>query len=118
MKHTISLAISQMRVSALIALYHTLERLINEHLGVTGHTDAEGSAALRMLGCDPDENGLTDLRLAANVARHGEGNSAEALRLRRPELLLGDELVLSDDEINAFYRMVNRSTARTASPGS
>ena len=112
-EHVVGLAIDQMRTSALIALYHRFEQLMNNHLRVTDFQMQPSLEALAKMGCTPDEKGLREVRLAANAAKHGRGESAEKLRKRRPDLFNGDELLLSDATLKSFYGTVMEGRSLT-----
>ena len=71
-----------------IALFHFWERELNARMKVPRHKDDEAFAFLKSRGITPDESTLIQLHFAANVAKHGEGPSAERLCELRPNFFL------------------------------
>ena len=112
LEHSVNAAIGQMRVSAVVALFHAFEQMMNAHRGETDFKMKESLDVLRKLGCIPDKDGLQVVRLAANAAKHGRGESARKLQKRRPDLFSGDDLVLSDETLKSFFQTVTTSLAR------
>jgi hypothetical protein len=104
-----------------ISLHHFWERELTVKLGRSRYDEAEAFRYLRRLGITPNETGLTGLRLAANVAKHSEGRSAEQLYELRPDLFdaeratgrddaLGyEDLRITDEIIDEFFDTVRQS---------
>jgi hypothetical protein len=69
-----------------ISLHHFWERELTAKMRIARYDESRAFAFLKSSGINPNEAGLTVLRLAANVAKHSEGNSAEKLYKLRPEL--------------------------------
>jgi hypothetical protein len=109
------------RESFLISLYHFWERELLQRMKKTRVTDAEAYKFLKARGLFPQEYALTTLRLAANVAKHSEGPSAEQLQELRPELFDTEEmekwkasagheyLRITEEVLEAFFEAVRKS---------
>ena len=61
-----------------ISLYHFWERELVAKMHKK-YNDLDAFAFLKQMGLDPKQTELTALRLTANVAKHSEGTSADAL---------------------------------------
>ena len=105
-----------------IVLYHFWERQLMARMKVKRYPDdAAVFAFLKKSGIDPDEPELTALRLAANVAEHSEGTSADKLFKLRPDLFddeammkwkeapSHEHLKITNDALDAFFEAVKRS---------
>jgi hypothetical protein len=104
-----------------IALYHFWERQITARMKVARYHDADVFEYLKNNGIEANEAELTVLRLAANVAKHSEGRSAEELYSLRPDLFDTAEMAkwkdppghehlqITDDVLDAFFRAVRKS---------
>ena len=84
-------ALDIVRIAFLIGLFHFWERQSNRWVD-TKHYDHERVMEwLRQHGQKPDKEALSDLKLAANCAKHGPGQSCTGLYNRRPDLFEAGE---------------------------
>ena len=104
-----------------ISLHHFWERELTVRMRTARYKEAKAIEFLKGKGINPNEAGLTVLRLAANVAKHSEGNSANQLHDLRPDLFdvrqmsqYGDPpgyeyLRISDAILDEFFATVQTS---------
>lgn len=109
------------REAFLISLYHFWERELLKTMKKAQYNDQEAFAFLKNMGLTPDEPNLTALRLAANVAKHSGGRSADDLHKVRPDLFDTTEmakwndkpgheyLVITDQVLDTFFEAVRKS---------
>ncbi|OKO83550.1 hypothetical protein [Bradyrhizobium sp. NAS96.2] len=74
------------RQAFLISLYHLWERELLNMMPKKDYKDEDVFEFLKNKGFSPDEANLAALRLAANVAKHSGGTSADQLYQLRPDL--------------------------------
>jgi hypothetical protein len=117
--------LSIVRSAFAISIYHYFESMIWPQLKRGGQKKFEHDKAvewLRKPNWQPDVEALEVLRLAANCAKHGEGNSAQKLWEKREDMFderikgwgaepSNETLSLTDDHITEFFR-----TARAGIP--
>ena len=109
------------REAFLISLFHFWERELLRRMKKEDVKDNQAFAFLKAKGLAPAESKLTALRLAANVAKHSEGKSAEKLFKIRPDLFdveamknwnskPGHEhLLITDEALDDFFDAVRMS---------
>ncbi|MHC2435292.1 hypothetical protein [Bradyrhizobium sp. USDA 4451] len=109
------------REAFLISLYHFWERELLKVMKKTQYKDQDTFAFLKNRGLSPDEPSLTALRLAANVAKHSGGKSADDLYKVRPDLFDTKEmakwndkpgheyLLITDQVLDTFFEAVRKS---------
>lgn len=92
-----------LREAFTISLYHFWEREVASRMKAAAYSDAKAFAFLKSLGTKPNEAALTTLRLAANVAKHGKGDSAKKLHALRPDLFDTKAMARSNDSAGYEY---------------
>ncbi|WP_179038906.1 hypothetical protein [Rhizobium leguminosarum] len=114
------------REAFVISLHHFWEREINRRSKRTRYEKKKAFKFLEEAGLQLEKESLTALRLAANVAKHSEGGSADDLYLLRPDLFdakaikEGEKpgfstLIITDEVAARFFEAVRRSGPRVPS---
>src|SRR5579864_5704300 len=80
-----------------ISLHHFWERELTAKMRIARYDESKAFAYLKFSGINPNEARLTVLRLAANVAKHSEGDSAGKLHKLRPEMFDTEAMKRSKD---------------------
>lgn len=101
------------REAFLISLYHFWERELLKMMKKTHYTDQDTFAFLKNRGLSPDELNLTALRLAANVAKHSGGKSADDLYKVRPDLFDTAEMAKWNDKPGHEYLLITDQVLET-----
>jgi hypothetical protein len=92
------------------SLHHLWERELTAKMRIARYDESKAVAFLKSEGIDPNQTKLTVLRLAANVAKHSEGNSAEQLYKLRPELFDGVEMARwKDPPAHEYLRITDQT---------
>lgn len=119
------LARTVLRPAFLISYYHLWERHAAKWSGQVGKT-LNFSKALEWLqenGSRVDPDALNVVRLAANCAKHGQGDSAKSLYWRRPDLFRdvscpedasAEKLIVTDATLSAFEQDIRRAVPRSS----
>jgi len=94
------------REAFLISLFHFWERELLTRTKKKKISDYEAFAFLKKSGLTPMEAQLTALRLAANVAKHSEGDSADKLFKSRPDLFDVEEMLKWNDKPGHEYLLI------------
>jgi len=104
-----------------ISLHHFWERELTAKMQVIRYEESKAFAFLKSKGINPNEAGLRTLRLAANVAKHSEGDSANQLHKLRPDLFDIEAMTrrndppgyeylrITDQVLNEFFDAVQAS---------
>jgi hypothetical protein len=119
--YEIEVVLRLIREAFTISLHHLLERQLNKRMKASHYDEKKAFVFLKGAALQPDEPLLTALRLAANVAKHSEGNSADQLHKLRPDLFDTSEMTkwahspsyehlrITDLALNDFFEAVKRS---------
>jgi hypothetical protein len=114
------------RNAFVITLHHFVEQRVGAQLPKKKYDQAKAFAWLKTFGWVPKEDGLDQLRLAANCAKHSEGSSADQLYNKRPDmfdddLVKGwgaapsyDSLRLTDAHVDEFFEAAKTSVPKMA----
>lgn len=112
------------RNAFVISLHHLVEQRIGGQLAKKKYDQAKAFTWLKAFGWTPKEDGLNQLRLAANCAKHSEGSSADQLYALRPDMFDDDlvegwgaapsydSLKLTDAHVDEFFEAVKASVPK------
>lgn len=119
-----------LRETFTIALFHLWERHILRIINLKSYNENEVFTFLEVAGLNPDKANLKSLRLAANVAKHSEGKSANELLSHQPDMFDVAEmdkwkalpsheyLKISDVHVKRFFASVRSMRPELKTPWS